>query len=114
MLSGDRWWMLAGFGPYLAVALYDGWLHEKARRVPFAEQCFHAAIAVSLCVLWWALHAERPQAAIAALAAFAVAASVDEFRFHGALSRHERRLHFLGYACFAGFAVVVYRLGGFG
>jgi hypothetical protein len=113
MLSGDRWLMFAAFGPYLAVALYDGWLHEKARQVPIVEQCFHATIAVSVCTLLWALHGGRSQIAIAALAVFGFAAFVDEFRFHRMLAQRERRLHVVGYACFAAFVVVAYRLGGF-
>jgi hypothetical protein len=113
-MSGGLWWIFASFCPYLAVAAYDGWLHEKARRVPFAEQCFHATIALSLPVLLWALYAQRPRLALAALGVFSVAAFVDEFRFHGPLAWRERRLHFIGYACFACFAVVAWRLGGFG
>ena len=112
-MTADRWMILVSFCPYLAVAGYDGWLHEKARRVPFAEQCFHALAALSLPVLLWGLYAQKPGLALAGLIFFAIAASIDEVRFHGPLGRHERRLHFLGYACFAGFAAVAWRLGGF-
>ncbi|MFM5916575.1 MAG: hypothetical protein ACKOOL_03465 [Novosphingobium sp.] len=113
-MTADRWLIFASFAPYLSVAAYDGWLHEKARRVPFAEQCFHAAAALSLPVLLWALLTGRTSFAIAALAVFALAALIDELRFHGPLPHHERRLHFLGYVCFAGFAVITWQRGGFG
>lgn len=113
-MTADRWVIFASFVPYLAVAGYDGWLHEKARRVPFVEQCFHAAAALSLPALLWALYAGKTGLAIAALSVFAIAALIDEVRFHGPLAQHERRLHFLGYACFAGFAFAAWRLGGFG
>jgi hypothetical protein len=113
-MTADRWVIFASFAPYLAVAAYDGWLHEKARRVPFAEQCFHAAAALSLPVLLWALYAGKHELAIASVAVFAVAASIDEVRFHGLLPQHERRLHFLGYVFFAWFAVAAWLRGGFG
>ncbi len=109
----EQWLMFASAWPYLAVAAYDGWLHEKARRVPFVEQCAHATIACSLAVLFWALFAQQPQIAVPALGVYAVAAAIDEIRFHGMLARHERMLHFVGYACFTGFALVAYSLGAF-
>lgn len=110
----ERWVIFASFTPYLAIAAYDGWLHEKARRVPFAEQCFHAAAALSLPVMLWGIYAGRAALAVAALAVFTVAALIDELRFHGPLPRHERRLHFIGYACFALFAATALMLGAFG
>lgn len=114
MLSlGEKSLLLLSFLPYLAVAGYDGWLHEKARRVPIIEQCFHAAIAVSVTALLWAVFTGRPTVATLALAVFALAAAVDEFGFHGMLVQHERRLHYLGYACFALFVATAYAMGRF-
>ena len=113
-MIADRWIIFASFTPYFAVAAYDGWLHEKARKVPISEQCFHATAALSLPVLLWGLYAGRSAVALAGLTIFALAALIDEVRFHGPLAQHERRLHFIGYVCFAGFAATAWRLGGFG
>ena len=113
-MNSEKWGMFASFSPYLALAAYDGWLHEKARRVPFAEQIFHAIAALSLPMLLWGLYAGRTRFAAVALAVFACAACVDELRFHKPLDRHERRLHFCAYAFFGFFVAVSWRLGGFG
>lgn len=101
----------AAFCPYLALALYDGWLHEKARRVPKLEQLSHALIAVSVVALWVGLIREQTLLARGALTVFAVTAFVDEWYYHGPLDRRERRLHFVAYGCFAGFIAVVAALG---
>lgn len=113
-MTADKWAIFASFTPYFAVAAYDGWLHEKARQVPFPEQCFHAAAALSLPVMLWAIWAGRSALALSALAVFALAAVIDELRFHGPLPQRERRLHFLGYAFFALFAATAWRFGAFG
>lgn len=113
-MSIEKWGMLASFSPYSALAAYDGWLHKKARRVPLAEQAFHAIAALSLLILLCGLYAGRTQIATVALVSFACAACVDEVRFHKPLDRRERRLHFWAYACFAFFVAVSWRLGGFG
>lgn len=94
------------FLPYLALAGWDGWLHEKARRVPRVEQALHAVLFLSVAALWFGLYHRRPDWALPALAAFALAACADEFGFHAALERRERRLHHAAYACFAGFVAV--------
>ena len=94
--------LLLGFVPYLSLALYDGWLHEKARRVPWREQLLHGSVFASLVTLWWGLLRE-PRAVWPALAVFALAAFFDEFGYHGMLAARERRLHFAAYASFAGF-----------
>ena len=107
----DKIMLAAALCPYLGLALYDGWLHEKARRVPMPEQVFHATIALSLSALLFGLFTDRPLVARLALAVFVVAALIDEFRFHGPLAQFERRLHFLAYTCFAGFIGVAIWLG---
>ena len=94
--------LLVGFAPYLGLALYDGWLHEKARRVPLREQVLHAAVFLAVVALWLGL-LRMPMLVWPALVVFAVAAFLDEFVYHGMLERRERRLHFAAYACFAGF-----------
>lgn len=113
-MSIEKWGMLASFSPYSALAAYDGWLHNKARHVPFAEQAFHALAAVSLPILLWALFTGRTRIATVALISFACAACIDELLFHKPLDRHERRLHFWAYAFFALFVAASWRLGGFG
>jgi hypothetical protein len=103
--------LFASLLPYLALSAYDGWLHEKARRVPRAEQALHATLFVSAAALIIGAFTARPGIALAGLAAFVPAACADEFGFHGMLERRERRLHHLAYACFAGFVAVAVALG---
>ena len=95
--------MMAALAPYLALAAWDGWLHEKARQVPTVEKLLHAILAVAGVVLVSALFLGRPGFALAGLAVFVVASAIDEFGFHALLALRERRLHFAAYACFAGF-----------
>ncbi|MDQ6685356.1 MAG: hypothetical protein M3Z16_09520 [Pseudomonadota bacterium] len=102
--------LFLAFVPYLGLALYDGWLHEKARRVPRVEQLIHAAIAVSLAAIVAGLFFDRPVLVLPALACFSVAALLDELGYHRSLHRHERRLHFAAYACFAVFIGVAIHL----
>ena len=113
-IDADRLLLIAAFSPYVGVALYDGWLHEKARRVPRLEQALHALAFAAVSTLWWALWMHRAGWALAALIVFACTAGFDEFGYHGPLDRHERRIHAVAYLCFAGFAAVAWRLGGFG
>ena len=103
--------LLLSFVPYLCLGLYDGWLHDKARQVPRLEQVFHAVLAVSVGGLVLGLFFDLTKLVRPALVGFAVAALADEFGFHGTLPRHERRIHFAAYACFALFIVVAVRLG---
>jgi hypothetical protein len=102
MILAQKQLLVLGFAPYLGLALYDGWLHEKARRVPMREQFLHASVFVALVALWSGL-VFKPVLVWPALAVFAVAAFFDEFGYHGMLDKRERRLHFAAYACFAAF-----------
>lgn len=97
------------FIPYAALAGFDGWLHEKSRRVPRVEQMLHASAAVSLVAFVILAFSARNVAAAIVLSVFLVAASVDEFGFHRHLDPRERRVHFASYAALALF-VVVWRL----
>lgn len=97
--------------PYLGLAAWDGWLHEKARRVPRVEQALHGVLGLSFVALLFGVFAERPAWVVPALAVFAVAACADEFGFHASLERRERRLHHAAYACFAGFVALGVGLG---
>ena len=113
LMPGQKLILLISFLPYLGLAAYDGWLHEKARKVPMLEQCFHATLAISLTLLVWSLFSSHRQYAIPALCFFTVAALVDELGFHGQLERHERKLHHIAYACFALFVGVAFWLKAF-
>lgn len=99
--------IILGFVPYLALASYDGWLHEKARRVPKPEQALHALLFISVLVLMLGLFRQQAPLFWAALAVFTLAGCADEFGFHGQLHARERRLHHWAYASFAGFLGVV-------
>jgi hypothetical protein len=109
----ERWAMLASFSPYSALAAYDGWLHKKARHVPFTEQIFHAIATLSLAILLWGLFASPTRITTVALISFTCAACINELRFHKPLHRRERRLHFWAYAFFAFFVAVSWSVGSF-
>jgi hypothetical protein len=109
--AGQKWTLLLSIIPYLCLAIYDGWLHERARRVPLAEQVFHGAAFVSFATLMLELFLDRSRLVLPALAVFALAALADELGFHGGLARRERWLHFAAYGCFAGFIVIAARIG---
>ena len=103
--------LFASLLPYLALSAWDGWLHEKARRVPRVEQWLHALLFVSAGALIFGAFTVRPLVALAGLAVFAPAALADELGFHGGLDSRERRLHHVAYACFAGFVAMAAWLG---
>jgi hypothetical protein len=105
--------LAASLVPYLALSAYDGWLHEKARRVPRFEQVLHGLLAISATALVFGLFTARPWLAWPGLAVFVPAALADELGWHGALEHRERRLHHVAYASFAGFVAVAYALGAF-
>lgn len=113
LMPGQKLILLISFLPYLSLAAYDGWLHEKARKVPMLEQCFHATLAISLAAFVWSLFSNHRQYAVPALCVFTVAALIDELGFHGQLERRERKLHHLAYACFAMFVAVALGLKAF-
>jgi len=96
--------------PYLALVSVDTWMHEKARRVPRAEQFFHAAAAI-LFVAFVAAVFLGSAAALPLLIVFVACAATDEIGFHRHLLASERRVHFMAYAALALF-VVAWRLAG--
>ena len=96
--------------PYATLAAYDGWLHERARRVPRVEQWLHAGAAVSLLVFVGAVFRAQTLLALIALALFAPIAAADEIGFHGTLAWRERRVHFLSYAALGVFLLAWYAL----
>jgi len=104
--AADRLILALAFLPYLALALFDGWLHEKARRVPKFEQALHALIAMAVITLLSGIFGGRSWLAWPALAVFVSAAAWDELGFHRQLAARERRLHYVAYLCFGGFVGV--------
>lgn len=98
----------AALAPYLALVSVDAWMHERARRVPRAEQLFHLAAALLFGGFLVAVFLESALA-LPALAGFVTCAAVDEFGFHRQLSAAERRVHFVSYAALTLF-VVAWRL----
>jgi|CXWL01.1.fsa_nt_gi hypothetical protein len=112
MLSpGEKQLLVLCLLPYLGLAAYDGWLHEKARRVPRIEQGLHGVLFVSAVSIIVGIFTARPWLALPAIAVFAAAACADEFGFHAPLEQRERRLHHVAYASFAGFLSVAFWLG---
>ncbi len=112
MLSpGQKQLLLLSFLPYLVLSAYDGWLHEKARRVPRFEQGLHGVLAISVIALATGLFLDRPWLVLPAVAVFAIAGLADELGFHGSLTMRERRLHHVAYACYAGFVGVAVAMG---
>jgi hypothetical protein len=99
-------WLSVALLPYLALAGFDAWLHEKSRHVPRVEQALHAGAAISLFAFIAAAFASAPVVAAIALAAFLGCAGVDEFGFHAPLPARERRVHFASYVALALFVLV--------
>ena len=87
-------WLAIALLPYLLIAGFDAWMHEKARSVPRVEQWAHAGLAVSLGAFLVSVFRGEPQWAALSLAVFAALVAFDEIGFHRAISRLERRVHF--------------------
>jgi hypothetical protein len=100
----------AALVPYLALVSVDTWMHEKSRRVPRAEQFFHAAAAVLFIGFVVAVFLDS-RAALPLLIAFSICAASDEIGFHRHLAAAERRVHLMSYAALAIF-VAAWRLAG--
>ena len=95
-----------GVAPYLCLACIDVWMHETKRRVPTMEKWLHLGIGVGvggfLLFAFQGAHGWAIGFGVSGLAFMAV----DEFGFHGALSKAERRLHAAAAAALAGFVGV--------
>ena len=77
--------LTVGFLPYLALGLYDSWMHGTARRVPVLEKILHALVGLSLTALWIGL-LRHPCWVIPALTVFIVVGAWDELGYHGHLA----------------------------
>ena len=111
MLSVEHTVLLTvGFLPYLALGLYDSWMHGTARRVPVLEKILHALVGLSLTALWIGL-LRHPGWVIPALTVFIVVGAWDELGYHGHLAPRERRVHHFAYGCFAGFIALAWAIG---
>jgi len=104
-------WLALALLPYAALALYDGWLHERARRVPRVEQWLHAGAACSLLVFVGAVFRAQTVLALIAFGLFAPIATADEIGFHAALAWRERRVHFASYAALGLFLLTWWLVG---
>lgn len=105
-------WLAAGFLPYVALAGYDGWLHEKSRVVPRVEQLLHAGLALALVVFVVLVVRAQVTAALMALGIFGLLLAADELGYHAALAPRERRIHWLADAALAGFVLFWLRVDG--
>lgn len=102
-----REWLLAlAFAPYAGLALWDGWMHDHDRQVPWREQCLHATIAVCVVALVVAAYLQHRVAYFAALAVLVPCALADELGWHGPLAQRERRVHAAAYTLLAVFVAV--------
>ena len=97
--------------PYTGLALFDGWMHEKARRVPRFEQLLHASAAIALIVFLTGVFRGADLVAYVGLAVLLPVALVDEFGYHAPVARRERVVHAISYAALGGF-VLAWRLLG--
>jgi hypothetical protein len=87
----------------LALALVDGWMHEKDRKVPPTEQWFHGGILLFVGGFVVAAFLGQNTVALVALVLAIPCLAIDEFRFHGGLAVQERTVHYLADFCLAGF-----------
>jgi hypothetical protein len=92
--------ILLGLGavPYLCLVAVDAWMHERARKVPGLERIIHYTSAIALLAFLAGAFSARHSLAVMGLAVFVPLTVADEFGFHRAIARRERRVHFAAYA----------------
>lgn len=88
----------------MALALVDGWMHEKKRRVPRTEQWLHAFIFVAVGTFIGAVFLGYTLVAAVALICAIPVLAADEIGFHAAVAKRERIVHYLADLSLAGFA----------
>ena len=98
MITPRLVWLTLALLPYASLAAFDGFLHERSRKVPRLEQWLHAGSALSIVVCIGAVFRAQTLLAIVAFCVFAPLAMADEFGFHASLAARERRVHFASYA----------------
>jgi hypothetical protein len=101
--------LIAALAPYLSLALYDGYLHDRVRRVPKPEQLAHAILGITIALFLFGAFSQRIFLATICLTIFLATYSVDEFVFHRGIAKHERMIHAAAMSALA-FFVVVWRL----
>ena len=70
-------------------------------------------MALSFTGLAWALFSGSERAAVPSLAVFVIALIADELGLPAPmLEQREQQLHHLAYACFAGFVIAAWAMGG--
>ena len=103
--------LLAALTPYLCVSLYDGYLHDRARRVPFPEQVAHGLLGLTMALFLFGVFRQHSLIAAVSLSVFIGVYAVDEFVFHQGIARHERIVHAIAMSTLAAF-VLCWRLVG--
>ncbi len=98
--------LAAALVPYAALAGFDAWMHEKARRVPRLEQVLHAVAALTFLGFVIGVFRDIRLLALASLCVFAAVSAWDEFGFHAGLAERERRVHFAAYGALGLFVAV--------
>ena len=82
-----------GVLPYLGFAALDVWVHEKGRRVPQVEKWLHLGIGFGVGGFLFLAFLDYRFAALTLLPVGLCFMAIDEFGYHRALARTERRLH---------------------
>lgn len=98
-------WLGLAASPYFSLALLDGWMHERSRRVPRTEQALHAGIFLSLAAFFAGAFLARDTLAVAGICCFAALYGVDEFGFHRGIGALERRIHAVATLALLGFVL---------
>jgi len=99
-------WLVLAVSPYLMLAGFDAWMHERSRQVPRVEKWLHAMLGISLIIFIGAAFRSQVLVALSALAVFVPVATADELGFHGQLAARERRVHFASYVALGVFVLV--------
>jgi hypothetical protein len=100
--------LAAALAPYLALVSFDGWMHERDRRVPRLEQFLHWGAAGLFFAFIVAVFRGESVVALVLLAVLAGITAWDEVGFHASLGRRERRVHFASYGAFSLFLLAWY------
>jgi hypothetical protein len=85
--------LVAVLTPYACLGLYDGYLHDRARKVPKLEQLAHAVLGICMALFLFGVFRQHAILAAIALTVFICVYAVDEFVFHQGIGAHERMVH---------------------